>query len=459
MARGVSEMLLDAGVCSKDCLLLGSLPLKTACAAHGSLIMVNSSIHKIVCLLWEKLTSIGLVTKNIIMAKNLVLTFILFATLLQPNTLFSQEYVVGGDFDYAPFSFIDKTGKPSGLEIEVIEAIAELKGIDLKFQLSSWDVALSKIMTGQTDIIVGIIFSEERAQLLDFTIPIHTEYYSIFIRKDLPLDDLSSLYDYKLAVLDKDISIDKYLIPMGLFEDYILAKSLPEAFSAIELGLADYVLAPNLLDMNEIEKNNYQNIDIKGPSIIPSIYAMAVQKGNAELLSILNSGISELRRSRELTRIQERWKVYSHDDDRYKNLARTIGIVFVIAVILLILFLIWVWSLRVQIRKQTQSIILKNQELQKSEEKFRVITENSSDVIWHLDRKFILTYISPADERIRGFKKEEVVGQSLFSILKPEGIQLLMEANKKRMDNLSKGILSAPAIYELEERCKDGSWI
>lgn len=158
MPRGVSEMLLDAGVCSKDCLLLGSLPLKTACAAHGSLIMVNSSIHKIVCLLWEKLTSIGLVTKNIIMAKNLVLTFILFATLLQPNTLFSQEYVVGGDFDYAPFSFIDKTGKPSGLEIEVIEAIAELKGIDLKFQLSSWDVALSKIMTGQTDIIVGIIF-------------------------------------------------------------------------------------------------------------------------------------------------------------------------------------------------------------------------------------------------------------------------------------------------------------
>ncbi|MCH8495675.1 MAG: transporter substrate-binding domain-containing protein [Balneolales bacterium] len=393
------------------------------------------------------------------MAKNVVLTLILFATLLQPNTLFSQEYVVGGDFDYAPFSFIDKTGKPSGLEIEVIEAIAELKGINLKFQLSSWDVALSYIKSGQTDIIVGIIFSEERAEHLDFTIPIHTEYYSIFIRKDLPLDDLSSLYDYKLAVLDKDISIDKYLIPMGLFQDYILAKSLPEAFSAIELGLADYVLAPNLLGMNEIEKNHYQNIEIKGPSIIPSIYAMAVQKGNSELLSTLNSGISELRRNGELTRIQERWKVYSQDDDRYKNLARTIGIVFVIAVVLLILFLIWVWSLRVQIRKQTQSINLKNQELQKSEEKFRVITENSSDVIWHLDEKFILTYISPADERIRGFKKEEVVGQSLFSILKPEGIQLLMEANKKRMSDLSKGIRSAPAIYELEERCKDGSWV
>jgi PAS domain S-box-containing protein len=393
------------------------------------------------------------------MAKNIFLIFILFAALFQPGKLSAQEYIVGGDFDYAPFSFLDKTGKPSGLEIEVLEAIAELSDIKLNFQLSRWDNALSYIQSGETDIIVGIIFSEEREAFLDFTIPIHTEYYSIFIREELPLDDLSSLYEYKLVVLDKDISIDKYLIPMGLFEDYVLAKSLPEALSIIELGLADYVLAPNLLGLNEIENNKYQKIVIKGPSIIPSIYCMAVKKGNTQLLNILNNGISELRRSGKLTEIQERWKVYEKEDFKYKRIARNIGIVVIIAIVLLILVFIWVWSLRVQIKKKTESINLKNLELQKSEEKFRIITENSSDVIWHLDSNFILTYISPADERIRGFKKEEVIGQSLFSILKPEGIELLKEANKQRMFNLSKGIRSAPAIYELEELCKDGSWI
>jgi len=393
------------------------------------------------------------------MAKNIYLIFILFATLFQPSNKFAQEYVVGGDFDYAPFSFIDKTGKPSGLEIEVLEAIAELSGIKLKIQLSRWDIALSYIQSGKTDIIVGIIFSEEREEFLDFTIPIHTEYYSIFIRKDLSLEDLSSLYDYKLVVLDKDISIDKYLIPMGLFKNYVLAKSLPEALSVIELGLADYVLAPNLLGLNEIEKNNYQNIEIKGPSIIPSIYCMAVRKGNTQLLNILNNGISELRRNGRLTEIQEKWKVYEKDDFIYMHIARNIGIVFIIAIVLLILVFIWVWSLRLQIKRKTESIDLKNQELQKSEEKFRVITENSSDIIWHLDSNFLLTYISPADERIRGFKKEEVIGKSLFSILKPEGIEMLKEANKKRMNDLSKGIRSAPVIYELEELCKDGSWV
>jgi len=52
-----------------------------------------------------------------------------------------------------------------------------------------------------------------------------------------------------------------------------------------------------------------------------------------------------------------------------------------------------------------------------------------------------------------------VIGKSLFSVLKPEGIEMLKEANKKRLFDLSQGIRSAPAIYELEELCKDGSWV
>ena len=36
---------------------------------------------------------------------------------------------------------------------------------------------------------------------------------------------------------------------------------------------------------------------------------------------------------------------------------------------------------------------------------------------------------------------------------------MLMEANEKRMFNLMNGIRSAPVIYELEELCKDGSWV
>jgi PAS domain S-box-containing protein len=393
------------------------------------------------------------------MTKPLLFIVGFFTLFVRVSDVFAREYVVIGDADYAPFSFVDATGKASGLDVDVLEAIFASSESKFIFQFDRWDRSLRKIQSGEADIILGIIYSEERESYLDFSIPIHTEYYSIFIRKNLPFVDIFSLYDYKPVVLEGDVSIDKYLIPMGLFKDYTIAESLPEALSRIEDGLADYVIAPNVLGLNEIRINRYQQITIRGPSIIPSIYCMAVRTGDSQLLDKLNHGIMELRKNGKLLEIQEKWKVYEEDTLNYREMVRTTWIVLVGTIIVLISVIVWVWLLRVQIRKKTESIHLKNQELKKSEEKFRVITENSSDVIWHLDANLNLTYISPADERIRGFKKEEVLGKSLFSILKPEGIELLKEANQKRLNDMAKGLRSAPAIYELEELCKDGSWV
>lgn len=366
---------------------------------------------------------------------------------------------MGGDFDYAPFSFVDKTGTARGLDIDLLEALSVESNIKFTYNLSRWDSALSYIQSGKIDIITGIIFTEEREQFVDFTYPIHTEYYSIFIRKDLHFNNITSLYNYRLTVLEKDVSIENYLIPMGLYRNYSVAKSLPEALAQIEVGRTDYVIAPHSLGMNELENNDYKNIEIGGSPIIRSIYCMAVKKGNTELLGILNKGISALRNSGKLSEIKNEWKVYNQEDIQNSRLAHDIKYILIIAYALLMLVFTWVWLLRMQIRKKTKSLNLKNQELQKSEEKFRLITENSSDIIWHLDKNFLTTYISPADERIRGFKQEEVIGTNLWSILKPEGIQLLKEANEKRMAMDRKGEKLAPTIYELEVICKDGSWI
>lgn len=299
------------------------------------------------------------------MTKNIYLLFLLLINLFHNNSARSQTYVVGGDFDYPPFSYIDKTGRASGLDIEILNAISEETGIEFKYQLSKWDSALHYIQSGNTDVITGIIFSEEREVFLDFTNPLHTEYYSIFIRKNLKLKDISDLYQYRLMVLKEDISIDKFLIPMGLYNNYVVAKSLPEAIAGIEWGRADFVLAPHSLGMNEIVKNNYKNVQVKGPPIIPSIYCMAVKKGNTHLLGILNKGISDLRAKGELAEIQARWKVYERDEFKYERIARNIGIVFLIVAVLLMFVFIWVWSLRKQIKKKTKSIKLQNQQLQK----------------------------------------------------------------------------------------------
>lgn len=299
------------------------------------------------------------------MTRNAYLLFILLINFIPHNYVYSQNYVVGGDFDYPPFSYIDKNGEASGLHVDILNAISDETDIKFEYQLSEWDSALNNIQLEKTDIIIGIIFSEEREASLDFTNPLHTEYYSVFIRKKLKFNDISDLYNYKLMVLEKDISIEKFLIPMALFNNYIVAKSLPEAIAGIEWGRADFVVAPHSLGMSEIEKNNYKNIQVKGTPIIPSIYCMAVKKGNTRLLSILNKGISNLRSKGELAKIQSKWKIYERDEFKYKRIAKNIGVVVLIALFLLTVVMIWVWLLRKQIKKKTESINNKNQELQK----------------------------------------------------------------------------------------------
>ncbi len=53
--------------------------------------------------------------------------------------------------------------------------------------------------------------------------------------------------------------------------------------------------------------------------------------------------------------------------------------------------------------------------MQKSEEKFRLLAENSIDCIWILDTNLRFTYLSPSLEKMLGFKPEQWIGTKLSS--------------------------------------------
>ena len=94
--------------------------------------------------------------------------------------------------------------------------------------------------------------------------------------------------------------------------------------------------------------------------------------------------------------------------------------------------------------------------LRESEEKFRYMAEHSSDTIWHMDTEYRFTYVSSADERMRGFRQDEVVGTTVWSLLRPEGIELV-----RRLDAAERrgGAEKSAMRFELEMIRKDGSWI
>ncbi|MCX5845754.1 MAG: PAS domain S-box protein [Deltaproteobacteria bacterium] len=60
--------------------------------------------------------------------------------------------------------------------------------------------------------------------------------------------------------------------------------------------------------------------------------------------------------------------------------------------------------------------------LRESEEYFRTITENASDVLFTVDEQGIITYVSSSVERIVGFSPDELIGTSTFNLFIPDDL-------------------------------------
>jgi PAS domain S-box-containing protein len=97
--------------------------------------------------------------------------------------------------------------------------------------------------------------------------------------------------------------------------------------------------------------------------------------------------------------------------------------------------------------------------LRESEAHYRLMTENVSDVVWKVDSDYRLTYISPADERVRGFKAEEMIGRHVFELFDDQGIALLKKLTAERLELERQGVKSGTMTFEAQHRCKDGSWL
>ncbi len=100
-------------------------------------------------------------------------------------------------------------------------------------------------------------------------------------------------------------------------------------------------------------------------------------------------------------------------------------------------------------------------ELLESEEKYRLIAENTADVISILDLNLRHLYVSPSVYRIKGFTPGEAKAMNVEETLTPESAQraVKMFYRQLELEKQNKGTPINSSHIELEEYCKDGSVI
>ncbi len=98
----------------------------------------------------------------------------------------------------------------------------------------------------------------------------------------------------------------------------------------------------------------------------------------------------------------------------------------------------------------------RTRELSESRSLYRLLSEDTMDVLWRADARLLITYISPSDERLRGFKAEEVVGHHVFEMFTEEGIALVKQLLKHNAAPVADANSTGFVTFEVQHRCKDG---
>ncbi len=108
------------------------------------------------------------------------------------------------------------------------------------------------------------------------------------------------------------------------------------------------------------------------------------------------------------------------------------------------------------------SVFRSEQKIKESEERFRMFTQNSLDVVWTIEMKNrTYTYISPSVYNLRGFYPHELIGKPLAESLTPSSAGQVEKMLAHAIDEFNSGKKDTLIIGEMEQYTKDGKkvWI
>ncbi len=222
---------------------------------------------------------------------------------------FAKTYTVGTSADFPPFEYIEN-GQFVGFDMDLIREIAKIAGFEVKFVDMSFDSLIPALRAGQIDIaIAGMTITDERKQVVDFSIPYWTADQSIVVRADSDLSITVLFGKYKIGVQTgttgdlwcSDELVAKNILPeknLKRYDTFILALSdlLNKNIDAIVL---DSPVANRFAATKPVK--------VIGVIVTGEQYGIAVKKGNSELLKAINNALKVLQETGKIAELIDKY--------------------------------------------------------------------------------------------------------------------------------------------------------
>ncbi len=219
---------------------------------------------------------------------------------------------VGINAEYPPFEYYEG-GNIVGIDVDLANALGKKLNKKIVFENMKFNTLLASLAANKVDVIIsGLGATDERKQQFNFSDVYYDNKIVVIVKEDE--NSIKTIDDLKGKTIGTQVGTvsDNFVTAIegatvNRYDSTVLAimnlKAGKDEMTVIDMAGAVQVLGPN--DGFKI----LEDIKITG---LP--YAIAINKGNDELLAQINQALKEMKESGELDNIINKYMKKSIDD-------------------------------------------------------------------------------------------------------------------------------------------------
>lgn len=220
----------------------------------------------------------------------------------------TKALVVGSSATYRPFAYESPTKEIIGYDVDMIKAIADKAGLQIKIVNTPWTGIFASLNNGDLDLVIsGVTINDKRKQSYDFTSPYFEARQLIAVHKDSPVKGLKDLAGKKIGVVNGSTGDDIASREFGKTSpDIRRFESTPVVISELVAQGLDAAIGDNGVISFRVQEHKALKT-VNDASFGKEYFGIVVKQGNKALLDKLNAGLASVKADGSYARIYKKW--------------------------------------------------------------------------------------------------------------------------------------------------------
>lgn len=348
-----------------------------------------------------------------------------------PALSVSEQSVRVGIYANSPKVGLGEDGRPEGIFVDIIEAIAEREGWQLEYVPGSWQEGLNRLSTGQIDLMPDVARTADRTQLFAFhDEPALSSWHQIYASSNSGIRSIIDLNGRSVAVLDgsaQQSQLENMAEGFDIAVRLLPFRDFGSAFSAVHSGQADAVVTNQFFG-----EHHANDLGLEDTAVIfaPSrLFFAAPLTGRTHLLEAINHHLIAFKQDPDSPYYAslERWA----DNPPLTTWPNWLPAAAAAIAVLLGGSVTLVFVLRNQVQAKTHQVYNqarehtrqlerrvrdRTQELSETSTFFQALIDQVPSLIYYKNNQLRFTGCNKAYEQAFGIRREEIIGKTVHDL-------------------------------------------